>query len=125
MNMLPVLFAFNFSLLLLHEMDAIRAKEWKMFIFLKDMKEQAGYIVFSLIHLPLYFWVILTVSQIWSGGFAIVYLLTDIFLIAHAIIHFFFRKHSENGFNSAYSNILIYAMAGLGMIHLLLLLLGI
>jgi len=120
MNMLPVLFALNFSLLLLHEMDAIRAEEWKMFIFLKDMKEQTGYIVFSLIHLPLYFWVIFTISQIWSGGYVLIYLLTDIFLIAHAIIHFFFRKHSANGFRSIYSNVLIYCMAVLGMIHLLL-----
>jgi len=55
MNWLPILFAFNFSLLLLHEMDAIRAKEWKMFAVLKNMNEQNGYIVFSLLHLPLYF----------------------------------------------------------------------
>jgi hypothetical protein len=122
MNFLPFLFAFNFSLLLLHEMDAIRAKEWKMFVLLKDMKEQTGYMVFSLIHLPLYFWVIFTISQIWSGGYVAVYLLTDVFLIAHAIIHFFFRKHSANGFRSAYSNILIYAMAVLGLIHLLIML---
>ena len=122
MNWLPVLFAFNFSLLLLHEMDAIRAKEWKMFIFLKDMKEQTGYIVFSLIHLPLYFWVVYTVSQVWSGGYAIVYLLTDVFLIAHAVIHYFFRKHAANGFSTIYSNILIYSMATLSVIHLILLL---
>lgn len=121
MNWLPVLFAFNFSLLLLHEMDAIRAKEWKMFIFLKDMKEQTGYIVFSLIHLPLYFWVIYTVSQVWSGGYAIVYLLTDVFLIAHAVIHYFFRKHAANDFSTIYSNILIYSMAALSVIHLILL----
>jgi hypothetical protein len=102
-------------------MDAVRAKEWKMFIILKDMKEQSGYILFSLLHLPLYFWVIFTVSQVWSGGYAPVYLLTDIFLIAHAVIHFFFRKHAENGFNSAYSMILIYCMAALSAVHLFLL----
>ena len=98
MNWLPVLFTFNYSLLLLHELDAIRAREWKMFIFLKDMKEQNGYIVFTLIHLPLYFWVIYTVSQVWSGGYAIVYLLTDIFLIGHAVIHYFSANTQQTDF---------------------------
>ena len=121
MNWLPALYAFIFSLLLLHEMDAIRAKEWKMFIILKDMEEQTGYLVFSLVHLSLYFWVIFTVSQIWSGGYAFVYILTDIFLIGHAVIHYFFRKHAANGFTSVYSNILIYSMAVLSVIHLFLL----
>ena len=123
MNWLPILFALNFSLLLLHEMDAIRAKEWKMFIFLKDMKEQNGYVLFSVLHLPLYFWVIFTISQIWSGGagYALVYLLTDIFLIVHAVIHFFFRKHAENRMNAAYSMILIYGMGALSIAHLSLL----
>ena len=122
MNLLPVLFALNFSLLLLHEMDAIRAKEWKMFLILKDMSEQAGYVAFALIHLPLYFWVIFTISQVWSGGYALVYLLTDLFLIFHTGIHFFFRKHAANGFSGAYSNILIYAMGAIAVVHLLLML---
>jgi hypothetical protein len=103
-------------------MDAIRAKEWKMFIILKDLKEQTGYIVFSLIHLPLYFWVIYTVSQACSGGYVIVYLLVDVFLIAHAAIHYFFRKHAANGFSTAYSSILIYSMAVLSVIQLIILL---
>ena len=120
MNWLPILFALNVSLLFLHEMDAIRAKEWKMIIVLKDMKEQTGYLVFSLAHLPLFFWIIFVISQTVIGGYVLVWLLTDIFLIAHAGIHFFFRKHSANGFNNAYSNILIYGMAVLGLIHILL-----
>lgn len=122
MNWLPILFAVNFSFLLLHEMDAVRAKEWNMFILLKDMKEETAYIVFSLIHLPVYVWVIFTVSQIWSGGYAVVWLIADIFLILHAVIHFFFRKHAANGFHSIYSNILIYATGILSIAHLLLML---
>ena len=120
MNWIPYLFALNFSLLLLHEMDAIRAKEWKMFIILKDMKEQTGYIVFALLHLPLYFWVVFSISQVWSYQYGFVYLVTDIFLIAHAILHFFFRRNSANEFSSIYSNILIYSMALLAILHLIL-----
>ena len=121
MNWLPILFVLNFSLLLLHEMDAIRAKEWKMFAVLKNMKEQSGYIAFSLLHLPLYCWVIFIISQTWSGGYALVWLLTDVFLIIHALIHFLFRNHYDNGFTTAYSMILIYGMAGLSAVHLVLL----
>ena len=120
MNWLPILFAINFSLLLLHEMDAIRAREWKMFIILKSLKEETAYIVFSLIHLPLYAWVILTVSQVWSGGYAFVWLICDVFMIAHAAIHFLFRKHAANGFHSAYSNILIYSMALIAAVHFIM-----
>ena len=122
MNWLPIMFALNFSLLLLHEMDAVRAKEWNMLAILKNMKDSIAFIVFSLIHLPLYAWVIYTVSQTWSIGYAFVWLLVDVFLIVHAAIHFFFRKHTANGFKSAYSNILIYAMCALSALHLAMML---
>ena len=120
MNPLPILFALNFSLLLLHEMDAIRTREWKMFVVLKDMRDETAYITFSLIHLPLYIWVIYTISQTFSSGYAVVWLLTDVFLILHTVIHFFFRKHAANGFVSAYSNGLIYSMGALSVVHLIL-----
>ncbi len=120
MNLLPILFAVNFSLLLLHEMDAIRAKEWKMFIILKDMPEETAYIAFSLIHFPLYIWVIFSVSQYWNGSYALVWLIADVFLILHAGVHLLFRKHADNGFKSAYSNMLIYAMAALSAAHLIM-----
>jgi len=122
MNWLPVIFALNLSLLLLHEMDAIRTKEWNMFIILKDMSERTAYLVFSIGHLPLYFVVIYAVSQTRGSSFAIIWLIVDLFLIAHAIVHFFFRKHAAYGFHSLYSNILIFGMAALGLIHLLLML---
>jgi hypothetical protein len=121
MNLIPIVFALNFSLLLLHEMDAIRAKEWRMFIILKDMREESAYIVFSLVHLPLYFWMIHTISQTVAGGYVIPYLALDIFLIFHTVIHFCFRKKAANGFTSAYSNALIYGMGVLTVLHLVLL----
>ncbi|MDR0309683.1 MAG: hypothetical protein LBH88_02860 [Candidatus Methanoplasma sp.] len=120
MNWVDVLFTVNFSILLLHEMDAIHAKEWKMFIILKSMNERTAYIIFSIIHLPLYFWVILTISQAFSSGYALVYLLTDVFLIAHMVVHFFFRKHSANNFSPVYSNVLIYTTGIIALIHLIM-----
>ena len=117
-----MLFVLKLSLLLLHEMDAVRAREWKMFIFLKSMREETAYIIFSVVHLPLYFWALFTISQPFSSGYTFVYLITDVFLIAHTVIHFFFRRHAANSFSSAYSNALIYIMGVLAVIHLILIL---
>jgi len=52
--LLPVLFSVILSLLFLHEMDAVRNAEWKMFVILKDMDETKAYRIFTLLHLPLY-----------------------------------------------------------------------
>jgi len=38
-----------------HEMDAIRTKEWRMLIILKDIADETAYKIFTLAHLPLYF----------------------------------------------------------------------
>jgi hypothetical protein len=120
MNWIPVVFVLNFSILLLHEMDAIRAKEWKMFILFRSMPEKTAYVIFSIIHLPLYFWAIFTITQPFSSSYAFAYLLINSFLIVHTIIHFFFRKHPANKFSSVYSNMLIYTMGIIALIHLIM-----
>ncbi|MFD2881450.1 DUF6713 family protein [Paenibacillus rhizoplanae] len=35
-------------------MDAIRAKEWRMFIFLRELTDERAFKVFTILHLPLY-----------------------------------------------------------------------
>ncbi|WP_327204690.1 DUF6713 family protein, partial [Paenibacillus terrae] len=42
-DFLLVLFLLNLSLFLLHEMDAIRHSEWRLFIVLKDMEDSKAY----------------------------------------------------------------------------------
>ena len=54
-NLLLILFLLNLSIFLLHEMDAIRRSEWRLFIVLKDMEDSKAYQVFTGIHLSLYF----------------------------------------------------------------------
>ena len=105
------IFLIIISLLLLHEMDAIRAKEWKLFIFLKDMRDETAYRIFALIHLPLYFGVLYLLI---NGGETISFvmkLVINVFLIAHAVLHYCFRKKEHNGFNTCYSKTVIYSMA--------------
>lgn len=123
--MTTTVFIFLISLLLVHEMDAIRTKEWKMFIILKDMADETAYKVFTLIHLPLYFAAFFVMVQGGASANVVLRFVIDIFLIAHSIIHFLFRNKPDNGFTSIFSKTIIYSMGVLSVIHLFLLLLGI
>lgn len=110
-----VLFAAVLSLLFLHEMDAVKNAEWKMFAVLKDMDENRAYRVFSLLHLPLYaalLCIILFVSR------TIAFYIADIFLIMHTVLHLLFEKHPQNGLKNAYSRSIIYTMGALAALQL-------
>ncbi|WP_423229843.1 DUF6713 family protein [Clostridium aceticum] len=37
-----------------HEMDGIKNKEWKVFIYLKNMEDNKVYQILSMMHLPIY-----------------------------------------------------------------------
>ena len=101
-------------------MDAVRAKEWKMFAVLKDMGEGQAYTIFTLVHLPLYFAVLFIITR--GGAQAgVLYYFLDLFVIFHSVIHFAFRKKASNGFTSFFSKILIYGLGFLALIHLALL----
>ncbi len=115
-----VVFIIILSLLLIHEMDAIRAKEWKMFIVLKDMAEKTASTTFILLHLPLYFGALYAFV---SGATAsyVLKIIIDAFLLGHAIIHYCFRHNENNGFQSRLSKIIIYAMPVLAVLDICLL----
>ena len=44
----------GFCFLLVHEMDAIRCREWRVFPVTSKMGDEAGYIAFTAVHVPLY-----------------------------------------------------------------------
>lgn len=119
--LLKVLFTVNLALFILHSMDAVRCREWKMFIILKELKEQSGYIIFTILHLPLFTLLYLLILGMPKHAFPI-YLTIDILLIAHSIVHLLFSKHKANSF-TGFSNILIHTPALLAALHMILLLL--
>lgn len=114
-SILLMIFSINFALLLLHEMDAIRAKEWRMFIILKDMEDNRVFKVFTILHLPLYTFLLFSFISQQLLSFVII----DLFLIFHSIAHFFFEKNPNNNFKNLYSRLIIYPMGLLGLLHLL------
>jgi hypothetical protein len=115
--LMNVLFILNLSLLMLHEMDAIRNKEWTMFAFLKDMEENRAYWVFTLVHLPLY--ALFFCGLIFDGWQTPVSYGLDLFLIFHTIIHYVFRNKPNNHFSSRFSWLLISTMGVFSVAHIL------
>ncbi len=88
-----IVFSIVISLFLLHEMDAIRTREWRMFVFLKNLKDEISYLIFSIAHFPLYFLIIFCMLQINNqDSRAIFYIVTDILLILHLLVHLLFEK---------------------------------
>jgi len=117
-DFLLVLFLFNLSLFLLHEMDAIRRSEWRLFIVLKDMEDSKAYKVFTFLHLFLY---VIIFSLLFSEYKIIVFWFLDLFFIIHAILHLFFEKHPRNEFKNTFSRAIIYPMGILAVVHFLFL----
>ncbi|WP_018885519.1 DUF6713 family protein [Paenibacillus massiliensis] len=117
-NHLLIVFLLNLSLFLLHEMDAIRHAEWKMFVVLKEMEDSTAYKIFTAIHLPLY---LIILYFLFSPHQTIVFWVLDLFFMIHALLHLLFEKHPQNGMKNAYSRSIIYGMGILAMVHVMLL----
>ena len=111
------IFSLELALLLTHEMDAIRGKEWEMFIILKDMDDERAYSIFMLMHIPLY---TIILALLFSNHIRIGLYIVDVFLIAHTLVHIGFRKHPANKLNNTISKYIIQIAGVLSIIHLLL-----
>jgi len=105
-------------LFFIHEMDAIRKKEWNMFLILKDMDEEKGYQIFTVLHIPIYFMLLYLLI---NGTDAAIYLgaLVDVFFIFHSLIHIIFLKHRNNQFIGFFSNVIIHSLGIIALVHLI------
>ena len=114
---LNIIFSLELALLFVHEMDAVRRQEWKMFVKLKDMEDEKAYRVFMLLHIPLYTAIL---ALLLSGYYRIGFYITGVFLIAHTLVHTGFRKHTANKLTSGISKSIIFISGILAAVHLLL-----
>ncbi len=111
-----IIFLTGLSLIVMHEMDAIRCKEWRIFPGLSSLKDETGYIIFMFAHIPIFYWMFwqLTNSsdiEAFRKGF-------DIFLILHFGLHLIFLKHKNNEFKDWISWILILGAGICGFLDL-------
>lgn len=110
-------FYLGLSFLTLHEMDAIRCKEWRIFPGLSLLSDKIGQVLFVFAHLPLFYFIFwqLTYSQdikAFMKGF-------NIFMIVHLLLHILFLKHKNNEFKDWISWSVIIGSSLCGIIDLM------
>lgn len=108
-NLLGIAFIF------VHELDAIRCKEWRIFPGLSLLNDKLGYLFFSYLHIPLILWILYEVK---SGNENFTYYF-NIFLIIHLFLHLLFLMHKKNEFKDWISWVIIIGAALCGLIDLI------
>lgn len=100
----------------MHEMDAIRCKEWRIFPGLSLLNDKWGYLIFLFSHIPLFFFILFGLSgqhkEQWIFGL-------DVFFIVHVFLHLLFLLHKKNEFKDWISWTIIIAAGFFGMMDLL------
>lgn len=116
-----MIFALGLALLFTHELDAVRAREWRLFPVLRAMPEETGRAVFIAAHVPLFaiiFWMAGHASnpaRFWfEAG-------VDAFLTVHVGLHWMFRRHPLYDFHGVLSRLWIVGAGAVGLLHLALL----
>ena len=114
-------FWLGFSILLVHEMDAVRLKEWRILPVLAQLDDQRGFALFTLAHIPICTLLLMGLSsEIVADGKGTLMLGLDWFMIVHAGLHFLLRNLPRNEFKTVFSWLLIGGAAGAGGIDALL-----
>lgn len=115
-----ILFYVGLALLACHEMDAVARHEWRLLPVLSSLEDTAALVVFVLLHIPIFtflFWATGHKSEKIRNRSQIS---TDIFLVAHGVIHFTLSGHVLYEFKAPVETITVYGGAAVGIIHLAL-----
>ena len=115
------LFLGSLSLLLTHEMDAVRQSEWRiLFPFSLISDDSTAFQIFTAAHIPLYIGLLHVLASKHSSAHTTATALS-IFAIGHAGVHAFFRYKQWGDFSSTFSKMLIHGAALLSVADLALL----
>ena len=110
-------FYLGLAALFVHEMDAVKRKEWRMFPGLSKLKDETGYYIFTGLHLPLYFLVFWLLQKPETSSTII--LILDAFFIIHLLLHIFLRNAPKNKFSGKFAIALIWITGISGVLDLL------
>lgn len=110
--MAETFFYLGLSFILMHEMDAIRCKEWRIFPGLSYLNDQWGFSVFMFAHIPLFYWVFHSLD---NASFVTG---MSYFLIIHLVLHLLFLLHPKNEFKDWISWSIIVGAAVCGGLSL-------
>jgi hypothetical protein len=110
-------FLLGLSLLLVHELDAVRCREWRIFPGLSSLSDQWGLGLFLLLHVPLMYALLWAVT---TGPDVRLVVGLDLFFILHLGLHLYFLRHPRNEFCDRLSWTLILGSAICGVVDLVL-----
>ena len=107
------------AFILLHELDAIRCHEWRIFPGLAGMKEELARPIFIWVHLPLFYFLLLGLSL--ENELAVCRFVKgmDIFFIVHIVLHFLYLWHPNNEFKDWMSWSFILGAGSCGILDLI------
>jgi len=88
-------FSLALAFILMHEMDAMRCHEWRIFPGLSYLSDHVGFVVFMAAHIPLFGLLIYFMLQPGADGFIRG---VNIFLVVHFFLHVLFLWHPRNEF---------------------------
>ena len=112
-----IFFNLGLGLILVHEMDAIRCKEWRIFPGLSLIKDdKIGFTVFTFVHIPLFYFVFHYLFMDDHMAFRIG---LDYFFIIHLGLHILFLLHPKNEFKDWISWTIIGGTATCGLLDIL------
>jgi hypothetical protein len=109
-------FLLGLAILLVHELDAVRCHEWRIFPGLSALSDRWGLRLFVLLHVPLLYALLWAVA---AGPSTTLVVGLDLFLVLHLGLHLLFLRHPRNQFRDALSWTLIVGPALSGGIDLL------
>ena len=114
-----ILFLLGVVFIIIHEMDAIRCHEWRIFPGLSILSDRIGMIVFILLHIPLFYWFFSAFESMIQnqGNLRIGF---DVFLIFHMMLHILYLKHKKNEFKDWISWTFIIGAGLCGVVDLLI-----
>ena len=104
------------TFLILHEMDAVRCREWRIFPGLSALPDRLGFQLFMLAHIPL---LVLLLRALPAVGAPRLVFWLDVFFIVHVGLHLLFLRHPRNEFRDLLSWSLIIGAGVFGVLDLL------
>lgn len=105
------------AFILVHEMDAVRCREWAIFPLLARLEDKIGYYVFVAAHILLY---LLMFVGLYRGNELNLNVVKglDTFFIVHVFLHILFLKHPKNQFTGLFSWVIIVGSGIVGVLDL-------
>ena len=111
-------FYLGLGTLFTHELDAISNHEWRVLPILRSLPELTAMNTFILLHIPVFAVLVALVASTNVQLRERSRLGVSIFLVVHALLHFWFRNDVSYEFASTMSNVLIFGGALLGAVHI-------